>query len=262
MYRTPPRYGIELSEISRDIMQIATFLHMAFGFYMFSNSQIFTISSSNLSFASSLASTVDLNQVGSNAYLSAARITQPHVIIYLVVLMIILGLYIITRLISTFFPNFWSKLFCCVKCLATQIETLSGEKYKIDEDKAYSNNIYREMIIDDLKLEYNKTKNEGDDYRAVIETGVIKKEIKAVEYMLHRYEIKKRTIKEMINRWLRQAYISEVLDTNDAFDKLFKVRKSDPSHRLKTLYSYDIKDNTFFKKTQKVEDKIRKAYGQ
>jgi hypothetical protein len=75
MYRTPPRYGIELSEISRDIMQIATFLHMAFGFYMFSNSQIFTVSSSNLSFASSLATSVDLNKVGSNAYLSGARLT-------------------------------------------------------------------------------------------------------------------------------------------------------------------------------------------
>lgn len=52
-----------------------------------------------------------------------------------------------------------------------------------------------------------------------------------------------------------------MLDTNDAFDKLFKVRKTDPSHRLKTLYSYDIKDNNFFKKTQKIEAKIRKAYG-
>ena len=65
----------------------------------------------------------------------------------------------------------------------------------------------------------------------------------------------------MINRWLRQAFIDEVNDTNDAFDKLFKVRKTDPSHRLKTLYSYDIKDNAFFKKTQKIEAKIRKAYG-
>ncbi len=66
----------------------------------------------------------------------------------------------------------------------------------------------------------------------------------------------------MINRWLRQGFIDSVLDTNDAFDKLFKIRKSDPSHRLKTLYSYDIKDNALFKKTQKVENKIRKAYGQ
>jgi hypothetical protein len=56
----------------------------------------------------------------------------------------------------------------------------------MDADKAYSNNIYREMTIDDLKLEYNKTKNETDDYKAVIETGVIKKEINAVNYMLRR----------------------------------------------------------------------------
>ena len=36
------------------------------------------------------------------------------------------------------------------------------------------------MTVDDLKLEYNRTKNEGEDYKAVIETGVIKKEINAV----------------------------------------------------------------------------------
>jgi hypothetical protein len=115
MYRTPPRYGIELSEISRDIMQIATLVHMAFGFYMFSNSSIFTISSS-LSFTSSL---IDISEVGSSGYLSSERLSQPHVIIYLVVFMIIVALNIITRLISAFFPNFWSKLFCCKKCLAT-----------------------------------------------------------------------------------------------------------------------------------------------
>lgn len=101
-------------------------------------------------------------------------------IIYLVVLMIILGLYAIARIISTFFPFIWGKLFCCVKFMATQIETLSGEKYKIDEDKAYSNNIYKEMIIDDLKQEYGKTKNEGDDYKLVMESGGIKKELNAV----------------------------------------------------------------------------------
>jgi hypothetical protein len=46
MYRTPPRYGIELSDKSRNIMQWAIATHMAIGFYMFSNSSIFTISSS------------------------------------------------------------------------------------------------------------------------------------------------------------------------------------------------------------------------
>ncbi len=243
-------------------MQIATFVHMAFGFYMFSNSQIFSVSSTgDFAFASSITSNVNLSGVGSTSYISAERLTQPHVILYLVVLIIFLGIYVLVRVISTFFPRIWGKLFCCFKCLATQIETLSGEKYKIDEDTAYSNNIYKEMIIDDLKQEYLKTKNEGDDYAISMESGGIKKEIKAVEYMIKKYDIKKRTIKEMLNRWLRQAFIDEVLDTNDAFDKLFKIRKSDPSHRLKTLYSYDIKDNNFFKKTQKIEKKIRKAYG-
>ena len=76
MYRTPPRYGIELSEISRDIMQIATLLHMAFGFYMFSNSQIFTITNGNLSFASTLSSSVNLGSVeSSSGYLSSDRLS-------------------------------------------------------------------------------------------------------------------------------------------------------------------------------------------
>ena len=78
---------------------------------------------------------------------------------------------------------------------------------------------------------------------------------------MKRYDLKKKTIKELLNRWLRQAFIDEVQNTDDAMDKLFKIRKSDPSHRMKTLYSYDIKDNNNFKKTQKIENKIRKQYG-
>ena len=37
-YRTPPRYGIEMSEVTRKAMMFAIFLHLAFGFYMYSNS--------------------------------------------------------------------------------------------------------------------------------------------------------------------------------------------------------------------------------
>lgn len=77
LYRTPPRYGIELSEKSREIMQMATFVHMAFGLYMFSNSQIFTVSSTgDLSFASSLGGSMGMSGVGeSNGYLSASRLS-------------------------------------------------------------------------------------------------------------------------------------------------------------------------------------------
>lgn len=37
-YRTPPRYGIEMSEVTRKAMMYAIFVHLAFGFYMYSNS--------------------------------------------------------------------------------------------------------------------------------------------------------------------------------------------------------------------------------
>ena len=41
-YRTPPRYGAEMSETVRRIMLAAIFIHFAIAFYMYSNSAIFT----------------------------------------------------------------------------------------------------------------------------------------------------------------------------------------------------------------------------
>ena len=37
-YRTPPRYGIEMSETTRRSMSFGIFLHLLIGFYMYSNS--------------------------------------------------------------------------------------------------------------------------------------------------------------------------------------------------------------------------------
>lgn len=37
-YRTPPRYGMEMSEVVRRSMVVAIFIHFAIGFYMYSNS--------------------------------------------------------------------------------------------------------------------------------------------------------------------------------------------------------------------------------
>jgi len=38
LYRTPPRYGMEMSDVVRRIMVIGVFIHFAIGFYMYSNS--------------------------------------------------------------------------------------------------------------------------------------------------------------------------------------------------------------------------------
>lgn len=163
--------------------------------------------------------------------------------------MIILGVLAFTKIVNTFYPGLWEKFKCLFKCCEKQIERIKAEKFQMEFEKAYTNNIYREMTIDDLRREFEKTQTESNDYRALLETNGIRKEGKAVEYMLKKYDMKLLCIKEMLNKWLKQAFIDEVADINDAFDKLFKIRKSDPSHRLKTLYSYDIKDNTLFKKT-------------
>jgi len=42
VYRKPPRYGIELADIARNAIVYSVILHLCFGFYMFSNSAIFT----------------------------------------------------------------------------------------------------------------------------------------------------------------------------------------------------------------------------
>ena len=42
LYKTPPRYGIDMSQISRHSMQYALLAHVVLGFFMFSNTVIFS----------------------------------------------------------------------------------------------------------------------------------------------------------------------------------------------------------------------------
>ena len=46
----------------------------------------------------------------------------------------------------------------------------------------------------------------------------------------------------------------------EEFNVLFKSQKHSSVHRLRALYSYDIKDNPEFKKAQKIEERLRKFY--
>lgn len=146
MYKTPPRYGSELADNSRDIMQIALIVHMCFGLYMFSNSSIFTTTSS-----------IGISFGDSNSLLASARLSQPHIVLYLIWFFIIVGIFIVTRVINTFFPNFWSKLACIVKIFEHHIEKLKAQKIIVEFEPAYAENIYREMVVEDLRREFEKT---------------------------------------------------------------------------------------------------------
>ena len=49
-------------------------------------------------------------------------------------------------------------------------------------------------------------------------------------------------------------------DTMEDFGVAFKHFKNDTSHRLKTAYSYDIKDDATYRQVQKIEKRMRKYY--
>ena len=42
LYKTPPRYGIDMSQISRNSMQYALIAHVVLAFFMYSNIVIFS----------------------------------------------------------------------------------------------------------------------------------------------------------------------------------------------------------------------------
>ena len=57
-----------------------------------------------------------------------------------------------------------------------------------------------------------------------------------------------------------RSSLEQFNDTQECFTKLFKLKKNDTTHRLKQAYSYDIKDDIEFKKSQKIEKRMRKYY--
>ena len=120
-YKTPPRYGIEMSDVVRHSMQLAIFLHMAFGFYMFSNSQIFTYQST-VKYVEDLKKAVNKGVKFSSIdgatgqYLSSARIFQPHAIFYLVSIILYVVLYLVANVFLTVCGNNACPGFCCCCC--------------------------------------------------------------------------------------------------------------------------------------------------
>lgn len=120
-YKTPPRYGIEMSDVVRRSMQFAIFLHMGFGFYMFSNSQIFTYQSTVKyveDLKKELNKGVQLSSIDgvTGQYLSSARIFQPHAITYLVGIILYVVLYLVANVFLTICGNNACPGFCCCCC--------------------------------------------------------------------------------------------------------------------------------------------------
>ena len=124
----------------------------------------------------------------------------------------------------------------------------------LSQDSVYSANIFEEMTIDDLRKEYQKTKTEKYHYRAEVRLERLKQG--DMEYLMRRLDEKTRAVKTLLNGYLKKAKISKVQNTIDAFDQLFPLHKTEKSHRMRQLYSYDVRDSKMFKNTFKAEERI------
>ena len=139
---------------------------------------------------------------------------------------------------------------------AQKVKKGSSDMIKmLSRESAYSANIFEEMTIDDLKKEYQKTKIEKYHYRAEVRLERLK--LADVEYLMGRLDEKTKAVKTLLNAYLKEAKISKVLNTIDAFDQLFPLHKADKSHRMRQLYSYDVRDSEMFRNTFKAEERIQ-----
>eukprot|EP00347_Sterkiella_histriomuscorum_P019608 403340984 len=220
VYKNPPRYGIELSDISRKVLMYSVLVHLCFGFYIYSNSSIFTYDD-------------DL------PYLS-----------FILGSMLIFIIFTLTELIQSCFQDSWKK--CCCLCF----------NQKNHEDmvmSSFSSNIYKELGVEDLKQEYKKTKTELADIKNMLQSGSLPSN-ERTNLIVNQLTEKVKTIKGILLTSLKSEGMMGANDTMDGFLKLFKHKKNDTNHRLKTTYSYDIKDDPTYKRVQKIEKRMRKYY--
>ena len=104
-------------------------------------------------------------------YLSSARIFQPHAITYIIFIILFLVLYFISYVFLTICGEQKCPGFCCC-CCAGNMDTVGGT----DGGKklhTFSNDIYQDLSIEDLKNEYAKTKTELQDYMLMIDKAMV-----------------------------------------------------------------------------------------
>jgi len=129
--------------------------------------------------------------------------------------------------------------FCC--CCFTK----SGANKALT---TFSNDIYSDLSIEDLKKEYAKTKIEVQDFNLMIDKGLISgTDVQDAQVFIKKQEMKLKLMKQILTQKMLQGGMQPASnDTLSNFDQLFNQKKNDASHRIKALYSYDIKDNHTF----------------
>ena len=137
-------------------------------------------------------------------------------------------------------------------------DVVQSRSSKIYSEKAwFSNNIYEEMQIDEIKREYLKTVAEKELYEEALKNGSLEQTVD-VDYVIKRLQENIETMQAICNKWLLEERIANPSnDPKEGFDLLFHARKHDPRHRLTGHYCYDVRESETFNNTFKAENTMR-----
>ena len=164
--------------------------------------------------------------------------------LYFAFIMSIFGLFLIIEISNAYCAHVWEYFCCCCKLRKTH------------KTESFSNNIYEELGAYDLRSEYRKTKNELDILTLMINKQAIVNDEGTRKYLAKMQE-KRHYIRVLLMTRLQQLDIGGANDTMDGFYKLLSETKNDHSHRMRTLYSYDIQENPKYKRSRKGEKRVR-----
>ena len=153
VYKKPPRYDMALMRNVRGLLKYAVFLHFAVGFYMVSNTSILTYNG-DFTFLSGFKEQVEKTNsyLKENEYIYPERLVTTHCLIYLFGMVALLALEILLKICRSPLHGLYT-CFCCLFRIKNPI---------------FSNDLYEELHITDVKREYLKSKNELHDYESII----------------------------------------------------------------------------------------------
>eukprot|EP00347_Sterkiella_histriomuscorum_P015842 403355479 len=252
-YRLPPRYGPELSNMSRNILKWSVLVHLAFGFYMYSNSSIFQFQENQQTKDNSVPIISTSENSLDGDFFNSKRLKSSHTVIYLTFLLIIFVLFIAIELINWKLPDMWNYLFCFFRAKQRK------QQKKKDQIQQFSCNIYEELSGHDLKSEYKKTKKEIELYTFLQNDGIFAEDENFQNFMKNLQE-KRDTMKVILMKRLMLAGVNQANDTMDGFFKLLDNSKNEHQHRLRTEYSYDVQDHHQYRRSRKGEKQVRQYF--
>ncbi|TNV86581.1 hypothetical protein FGO68_gene17344 [Halteria grandinella] len=262
--KTPPRYSQDLNKAAVNTMMYGVILHLPFAFLMYSYTEIFSDRQTMQELADSLVSSK--NSILTQIFQSSYRVEQPHARVYMWACVAIFLLFVIYK-VTVFLLDVlnstleWSPLKACLRSKAKIGAKLTPQQalkaYTEAGQPCFSNNLYQEITIEGLKSEYSRTKDEQKEYLQEVKSGAIQKDL--VKYFYSRNDMKIKIIKGLVTKWQKESKMElQRLNTLETFDKLFPLHVGDlKKHRMRSLYSYDVRDHETFRHTFKVEAKIR-----